>query len=162
MSRLIGTQQEINQLMVSLGETLERIKETTAGQSPAVLNRVPGSKEWSAVDILAHLRACADLWTYSIYAMLSIDHPELQEIHPRQWQRVLGYANLDFYKSYEAFHIQRQQLLSILKTLPVDGWQRSALIGSRKHTIYSQARRLDQHEQNHCQQIERLFLGNGE
>lgn len=48
--------------------------------------------EWLIVAILAHLRACDDVWSCSIYAMLVQDNPLLAAIHPRQWVKVTPYT----------------------------------------------------------------------
>jgi hypothetical protein len=37
------------------------------------------------VEILAHLRACDDLWSHSIYAMLAQDNPALPLLDERRW-----------------------------------------------------------------------------
>jgi hypothetical protein len=34
----------------------------TGGLAPAQLQAVPAPDQWSATEVLAHLRACADMW----------------------------------------------------------------------------------------------------
>jgi hypothetical protein len=86
------TPSEIQKHLFLLEETPRRIVACTAGLTEAQLRRPPGKGEWSAVTILAHLRACDDVWSYSIYAMLVQDNPLLPALHPRQWVRVTPYA----------------------------------------------------------------------
>jgi DinB superfamily len=49
------------QVLAVLAETPPRLLALTAGLAPAQLRIVPLPGEWSANDVLAHLRACADM-----------------------------------------------------------------------------------------------------
>jgi DinB superfamily len=137
-----------------------RIAAATAGVPPAALSQPPGGKAWSPAEVLAHLRACDDLWSHSIYAMLAEDRPVLPQIHPRRWARAAGFVTLDFRASLRAFRLKRAELVGVLRPLPAEAWRRSADIGGRAHTVYSQVRRLALHEQEHCNQLEQM-LGKG-
>lgn len=70
MSRLEATPDEIARQLALLNGTVGRLNAYTKGSSNSQLATPPDGKSWSVVQILAHLRSCADLWTYSIYAML--------------------------------------------------------------------------------------------
>ena len=48
------------QVLTLLAATPRHIGELTAGLAPARLRTRPGEDEWSANEVLAHLRACAD------------------------------------------------------------------------------------------------------
>src|SRR5487761_1341461 len=50
------------QVLTLLAETPARIAALTADLAPAQLHTPPNHDEWSANDVLAHLRACADVW----------------------------------------------------------------------------------------------------
>lgn len=51
-------------------------------------------REWSAVEILAHIRSSAEVWGYTIYAMIVLDSPTLEYIHPRDWDKKQAYKKL--------------------------------------------------------------------
>jgi hypothetical protein len=59
-----------------LAATPPRITALTAGLGPAQLHTAPAPDEWSANEVLAHLRACADMWDNCIKEDISctIDH----------------------------------------------------------------------------------------
>lgn len=130
---------------------------------------IPGSqlyfksvnKSWSANDVLAHLRACADVWGDCIAAILEQDHPTLQDIHPRTWIKETGYIGLDFHKSLQAFNRQRDALLKRLATLKNEDWLRTATIvkppTSRQQTVFHYVRRMAKHEKEHWFQFENLL-----
>jgi hypothetical protein len=117
----------------------------------------PDEKSWSANDILAHLRACADVWGKSIMAMLAEDHPTLRYVSPRSWIRKTDYPELAFHASFQAFTQQRNELLKALKPLTNEDWSRAAMINGREQTVFSYAQRITQHENEHYEQIEALL-----
>ncbi len=112
--------------------------------------------EWSVTEILAHLRACDDVWTMTIQQMLVIDNPELPEIHPQGWSKRMCYDQLEFDEMFTPFQLRRYELFRLLTSLEFEDWQRSCVINGRTHTIYSQVRRMALHEAQHCDDIELL------
>jgi len=112
---------------------------------------------WSANDILAHLRACADVWGRDIQAMLERDSPTLRHISPRTYIRKTNYLVLEFRASLQEFIEQRNLLMKKLKRLEENDWSLGAQIENRQHTVFSHVRRMAQHELGHWQQLELLF-----
>ena len=91
------------QLMTLLAEAPRRIAALTAGLAPARLHAAPNSDEWSANDVLAHLRACADVWGGSIVTMVREDHPTIRAISPRTWIHDTDYPDREFAPSLQAY-----------------------------------------------------------
>ncbi len=151
-----STPSEIQKALTGLEDTPRRLARTLS-LPPAKLSFRPDKKSWSASDVLAHLRACADLWTHSIYAMLAESNPTLPDINERKWAKVARYAELPFAESFEAFRLQRISLLRVLRGLPLESWERGAMILGRRHTVFTQSRRMAKHEMEHVQQIEDLL-----
>jgi hypothetical protein len=149
--------QEVKTYLALLKGTLARFSAAAAGQDEGRLSARPGPEAWSANQILAHLRGCADVWTHSIYAMLIEEVPELPNIAPRAWARRARYASRPFRDSFLAFSLQRQELLAVLRKLPAEEWDRTALIGGRVHSVFSQVRRMALHEEIHCEQLEQVL-----
>lgn len=153
------SQAAIDGHLETLVETPGRLAHHAADLDEARLSDSRHPDSWSAVELLAHLRACAEVWSGSVYMMLALDHPSLPRIHPREWQAVRGYAEAGFHRSLEAFRLQREEFVRVLNGLPLDAWARSCTIDSRTHTVFSQVRRMALHEAGHWQQIEALFDG---
>ena len=153
----------IEQVLTLLEATPPRLSALTEGLAPAQLRTAPAPGEWSANDVLAHLRACADMWGGYIMAMLAEDTPTLRAVNPRTWIEQTNYRELDFRPSLRAFTTQRADLLALLKPLPAEGWSRSAIVtGAGKPltlTVLSYAQRLARHERPHVKQIERIVIG---
>jgi hypothetical protein len=150
----------IEQTLSLLAAAPQRIAELTADLTPVQLRTAPGPDEWSAIEVLAHLRACADQWGGSIVAMLAEDHPTLRAINPRTWIKQTDYPELKFQPSFQAFAAQRAELLALLRPLPPASWSRGATMrGAGKpleRTVLSQAQRLAIHERPHLKQIESI------
>ena len=155
---MIVADAEIEQILKLLKQTPRRMVAASNGLANARLHFKPDENSWSANDTLAHLRACADVWGKGITAMITQNHPTLRYVSPRTWIRKTNYLELDFATSLQAFAQQRQELLKALKALARKDWLRGATFTAttrgREQTIFSYARRMAEHENEHCQQIE--------
>jgi len=148
---------EIQEYLGLLAKTPSRIKTIMKDADPARLHFRSDNKTWSANDILAHLRSCADVWGASIDRMLAEENPTVPYRHPRQWIKKTDYRELPFHESFQAFTTQRKKLLTVLKRLSFEDWSRAAIIKGREHTVFTQVRRMAMHENVHCEQIESLL-----
>jgi DinB family protein len=150
----------IEQLLTVLAEAPRRIAAMTAGLTPALLHAAPSEDEWSANDILAHLRACADVWGGSIVTMVREDHPTISAISPRTWIHDTDYRDREFGPSLQAYARQRAELLALLETLPPEGWARGGTFTGAgrilERTVLSEASAIVNHERPHVKQIERI------
>jgi hypothetical protein len=148
------------QVLALLTETPLRIAALTAGLLPAQLQAAPAPGEWSANEVLAHLRACADMWGNCIAEMIAHDHPTLRSINPRTWIDKTDYREQAFQPSLQAFTTQRTELLAVLEPLAPAGWSRAATVtGAGKileRTVLFYAQWLAEHERPHLKQIERI------
>jgi hypothetical protein len=151
------TRPEIQEFLEQLADTPRRLTVASANVDETRLRLKPDPSGWSALDNLAHLRACADVWGASIEAMLADDEPTLPDIHPRKWQKQVKYPKV-FVESLQAFIVQRKKLLEALKPLQFEDWSRGAQIGGRRHTVFTQVRRMAKHEAQHCEQIETILM----
>jgi hypothetical protein len=117
---------------------------------------------WSVSDILAHLRACSDVWGNSIIAMITRDNPTLRYVSPRSWMRKPTYLEQEFDAALESFTQERQKLVKALAELDEAGWiRRGTFTGAsprqRDQTVLSYSDRIVNHEQPHLDQIESLL-----
>jgi hypothetical protein len=146
----------IEQVLTLLAETPSRLEALTAGLERAQLQTAPND-EWSANDVLAHLRACADVWGGCIATIIAEERPTLRAVNPRTWITRTDYRELEFQPSLRAFAAQRAALLAVLELLPPDGWLRAATVtGAGKaleRTVLFYARWLAEHERPHVKQI---------
>jgi hypothetical protein len=151
-----------DQVLTLLAETPPRIESLTAGLSAAQLHASQNEGEWSANDVLAHLRACADMWGKCIVQIVTQEKPILRAINPRTWIKKTNYPQQKFRSSLRAFNAQRLYLLAFLGPLPDKDWARSATVtGAGKpleRTVRFYAEWLATHERTHVKQIQRITL----
>jgi hypothetical protein len=148
----------IEQILTLLAEAPPRLAALTADLEPAQLKSRPDHEKWSANEVLAHMRACADMWGGSIMTILAEDGPTIRAINPRTWIKQTDYRDLDFQLSLRAFANQRAELMAVLEPLPREGWSRSATVTGAgavlERTVLTYADGLARHEGPHVKQIE--------
>ena len=150
----------IEQVLTALAETPPRLTALTGNLASVQLHRPPGPDEWSLNDILAHLRACADMWGGYIRTILAEDRPTIRAMNPTTWIKQTNYPELEFRPSLRAFAAQRADLLDVMRPLPPKAWSRSATVTGggkpRQRTIMTYAQWLANHERSHLRHIQRL------
>lgn len=148
------------QILTMLADAPTRLANLTEGLSPAQLLALPEPDEWSARDVLAHLRACSDMWGKYILQILTEDRPTIKAVNPTTWIKQTNYGELDFQPSLHAFTDQRSELLAVLQPLSPKAWARAAMVTGagkpRERTAYTYALWLANHELSHIKQIERI------
>lgn len=148
------------QVLTLLAATPRRIIALTADLAPAQLHTSPTLGEWSANDVLGHLRACADVWGNCIETMIAEDTPTLRAINPLTWIKKTEYLELPFGQSLSSFAEQRAGLLAVLEPLPHEGWSRTATVtGAGKaleRTVLFYGQWLAGHERQHVKQVEHI------
>jgi hypothetical protein len=154
------TPRTVEQILRLLAATPARLASLTDGLPPARLLAPPEPGAWSARDVLAHLRACADMWGTYIVAILNEDRPTIKAVNPTTWIKQTNYREQQFQPSLQAFTAQRAELLAVLQPLAPDAWSRTATVTGagkpRERSVYSYARWLANHERSHIKQIERI------
>ena len=150
----------IEQVLTILAATPPRIAALTAGLAPAQLHSAPNRDAWTANDVLAHLRSCADVWGSCIEAIIAQDRPTIRAVNPTTWIKTTDYLEQEFQPSLHAFATQRTNLLAVLEPLAPAGWSRTATVtGAGKvleRTVLFYAAWLARHERPHIKQIERI------
>ncbi len=150
----------IQQVLALLDETPRRIAALTAGLAPAQSRTAPYHDGWSTNDVLAHLRACADVWGNCMAAVIAEDAPTLRAVNPRTWILKTDYLDLEFRPSLRTLAKQRDERLAVLKPLPREGWSRTATVtGAGKvleRTVLFYGQWMAGHERPHVKEIERI------
>ncbi|HEX9036991.1 MAG TPA: DinB family protein [Ktedonobacterales bacterium] len=147
----------IERTLALLAATPARFAELTAGLTPAQLRAAPSPGEWSANEVLAHVRACADVRGEPIYQIIAEDHPTFRAVNPLTWIKQTNYLDLDFASSLRAFAAQRAGLLAALEPLKPEGWERAATVAGAgaplTRTVHFYAQWVARHERPHVKQI---------
>jgi DinB family protein len=150
----------IEQVLTLLAETPTRIAAATRGLTEAQLHMPAERGEWSANEVLAHVRACADVRGEPIKTILAEKHPTFRAVNPRTWIKQTDYLDLEFRPSFRAFAKQRAQLLALLQGLPRKAWSRQATVtgagATLERTVLFYAEWVAIHERPHVKQVEQI------
>lgn len=159
MRKASTKESEIQAVLTVLSETPQHIARIARGLSEQQLHRKPAPDAWSAHEIVAHLRACAEVWGHSINRMLAEDHPTIRYVSPRGWIKKTDYLQQSFDDTLQAFSQQRVVLVRRLSKLSARGWARGATFTGttlgREATVLSYATRVADHEVRHLDQLRR-------
>ncbi|HET8569909.1 MAG TPA: DinB family protein [Candidatus Limnocylindria bacterium] len=118
----------VEQVLALLAATPTRIGAAAASLTPPQLRTRPARGEWSANEVLAHLRACADTRGDPIRTIIEEDRATFHAVNPLTWIERTDYLDREFGPSLRAFARQRADLLARLRALPPEGWSRSATV----------------------------------
>lgn len=150
----------MQQILAMLTESPPQMARILEGLTTEELHTSPSPGEWSARDVLAHLRACADVWGDCILTIISQDSPTIRAVNPRTWIEETDYREQAFESSFEAFRLQRTGLLDVLRPLSPNDWSRSAtVIGAGaplQRSVQYYANWTAVHESSHLKQMKKI------
>ena len=148
---------EISDLLNRLAGVPARIERAVTRLSDTDNHLVASNGEWSAGQILAHLRASDDILAHRLYAILTRDNPVLPAYDERRWAEIAGYSQVDFELSLRVFTLRRAELVTMLRQVALEDWQR---LGTHELkgaiSLFQVATSLVEHEEEHCAQLEAL------
>ena len=159
--RAAATGSEALQILTLLSETPKQITQIARGCSDRQLHRKPAPDAWSAREIVAHLRACAEVWGRSIDKMVTENHPTIRYVSPRGWIGRTDYLERSFRESLREFSHARVGLIETLRALDSAGWSRRATFTGTtlggEATVLCYATRIADHEVGHLDQLRRTL-----
>lgn len=143
-------------LVDRLEQVPERLARALEGQPQVPPPAAADSEEWSAAEILAHLRASDDILAYRAYAILVRDNPPMPVYDERRWAEVARYGVISPAASLVAFTVKRAELVRMLRHIPTADWERLGIHEiSGPRTLREVLTALVEHEEEHCAQLER-------
>ncbi len=150
----------VEQILTLLQAAPSHIATLTADLTPSQLQATPAPDEWSATDLLAHLRACADMWGGAILHIIQEDHPTFTAQNPVSWIKKTNYRTLPFAESFKAYQAQRQDLCAALQALSEKEWARTATVTvwntTYERSIFFYGQWLARHERTHLKQFAQI------
>lgn len=160
--RILKNQQGKDPVTI-LSSTPGKIARLLQGVSRKRLTTRPTKGKWSLAEILAHL-ADAELVTgFRMRLILGANRTAIQAFDQDVWAAFSRYEEQDPYLSLEAFRIQRERNVRLLKTLPKKMWGYYGIHSERgKETIRRVTQMLAGHDINHLRQVERIVRGKGD
>jgi hypothetical protein len=162
-----------------LARTPDDLAGAIRGRSAGELAQRPDSTNWSAVEIICHLRDIEEIGMMRFRMMLAMDDPKVlvvgaQPPNPAEWGLVGGellvdpnrwaderqYSRCDPTAALAAFRNRRAESLAFLARLTISQWER----GSRHPTLGRMTfgdwtALMAGHDDNHFDQLTRALAG---
>ncbi|MBI3637870.1 MAG: DinB family protein [Candidatus Rokubacteria bacterium] len=164
-----------------LARTADDLAVAMRGQDDAALGRRPDARNWSAKEIVCHLRDIEELCMLRYHAMLSMDAPKLfvvgisapdpvawgivgvgvpYPLDAERWAEERQYRRNDTAGALTAFRLRRDEALRLLGALTPAQWQRGGLVpGAGLMTIERFIAASAAHDDNHLEQLKRALAG---
>ncbi len=110
--------------------------------------------EWSAAEVLAHVRTSQDIIEPRIMAILSRDNPPLPAFDDGVWMQVGRYAFVPVPEALEIMRLKRRELVRVLRSIPLEAWSRTGVHEARGPiSVLDIVRGIAEHEDEHINQI---------
>jgi uncharacterized damage-inducible protein DinB len=159
MQRILGYIEGKDPLAV-LQATPRRIERLVTAATKKRLAARPAPEKWSVTEILAHLADVEIVQGVRLRMILGASGTPLQGFNQEVWAAFSEYASHDPRLSLEAYKVNRERTLRLLKSLPPKMWKCYGMHSERgKETVKRITEMMAGHDINHAGQIEALLKG---
>ncbi len=145
----------ISALATAPGVIIPMIREVPAH----ILKRRPSPAKWSAYEHACHLATSDVLFRDRLDLILSTTEPYIKSAAPTPEEEAGSYLDLDLDERLDAYVRERASLVTRLRDLSPDDWQKTAVHEAFDHySVFIMFRHLLNHEMLHAYRIEELLL----
>ena len=159
----------INARLNRLQRTPDEVGRAIADTSDAELGRRPDTRNWSAKEIVCHLRDVEELFQVRFHTMVALDEPRIlvlaasandlepwriggpigHPLDPARWAEERQYLRNDAREALAAFRRRWGEVLALLRVLSPSEWQRGGVHLARgRLTIADWVASLTAHDDN--------------
>ena len=146
--------------LARLVRTVDELAAAIRGQTDAAVSKRPDAKNWSAKEVVCHLRDAEELFMDRFTVIMAIDEPALVAATPDRWAEERQYLRDDVHAALATFRKRRDESLEFLKKLPAEACNRAGVHVTRgKITIDDLVSHMAWHDDNHLDQLKRALEG---
>jgi uncharacterized damage-inducible protein DinB len=153
--------------MATLDEQLARMERTVNDFAAVVKNvpdtqltKRPDSKNWSAKEVVCHVRDTEESFMTRFLSILAMDEPKFLPVEPDRWAVERQYQRNDVQEALAAFKTRREETLRFFRGLKPDQWERSGVHATRgRMTLKDFVELMAWHDDNHLDQLKRALDG---
>jgi uncharacterized damage-inducible protein DinB len=153
--------------MASTAEHLARMERTAGDLAAAIkgvpdvlLSKRPDAKNWSAKEVVCHLRDTEESFMARFEAMMAMDEPKFLPVEPDRWAADRQYLRNDAVEALQAFRARRDESLRFLRGLQPPQWERAGMHATRgRMTVTDFVELMAWHDDNHLNQLKRALNG---
>ena len=170
----------VDSLLGRLGETPRELVGALEGKPEHELLRRPDAQNWSATEIICHLRDVEELFQVRFHTILAVHEPTIfvlgasaselapwrvggalgHPLDPARWAEERQYSRNDPHEALAAFARRREDVLTLLRSLTAEDWQRVGVHPARgRLTLRGWVSSLAGHDDNHLDQLRRALDG---
>lgn len=152
----------IENTLAEMERAADDFTETVRGVSEAVLSRRPDEQNWSAKEIICHVRDTEEYFLSRFQMILSFHEPKFSPADAGRWATERQYLRNDVGEALTAFRQRRRETLSFIKEIKPAQWERTCIHAIRgRMTLRDYLNLLAGHDKNHLDQIKRALAGRG-
>ncbi len=152
--------QPVAQRLGRLARTADEIAAAIKGQNDAALSRRPDEKNWSAKDVVCHLRDTEEGFAGRFEMIVAMDEPKFLGIDPDRWAEDRQYARNDAAQALAAFRRRREENIAFVGKLSATELRRGGVHATRgRVTIDGFVAMMAWHDDNHLDQLRRALEG---
>jgi len=150
----------IEEQMARMERTPEDFAAAIRGVPEAVLAKRPDEKNWSATEVACHMRDTEESFMTRFQSVMVMDEPKFLAIEPDRWAADRQYLRNDAAEALQAFGARRREVLTFLRGLRPDQWERGGVHATRgRMTIRDFVALMAWHDDNHLDQLKRALAG---
>ena len=172
--------QPVSERVIRLGRTGSELAAAIDGRDADALGRRPDARNWSATEIICHLRDVEELFRARFHTILALDDPKIltlsaepadlaawgiggqvgNPLDPDRWAEELQYSRSDPSRALDAFRRRRSETIALLDSLTDAQWRRGGIHPQRgRLNMGAWVASLAGHDDNHLEQLKRALDG---
>jgi uncharacterized damage-inducible protein DinB len=130
------------------------------GKDDAAVSKRPDDKNWSAKEVICHLRDAEEGFMARFDVIMAMDDPRLTAVDTDRLARERQYLRNDVTEALAAFRKRREETLAFFRGLKGDQWKRGGIHAVRgRMTMDDFLSLIAWHDDNHLDQLERALDG---
>jgi uncharacterized damage-inducible protein DinB len=153
--------------MATLDEQLARMERTVndyaavvKNVSDAQLTKRPDSTNWSAKEVICHVRDTEESFMMRFLSIMAMDDPKFLPVEPDRWAVERQYQRNDVSEALAALKTRREETLRFFRGLKPEQWERGGIHATRgRMTLKDFVELMAWHDDNHLDQLKRALDG---
>jgi DinB superfamily len=150
----------LEEQMVRMERAADDFERAIAGVDDALLSRRPDDANWSAREVICHVRDIEESFMARLQIIMLMNEPKFLPVEPDRWAEERQYQRNDVMEALQAFRTRRDESLKFLRGLKVEQWERGGIHATRGHmSIKDFVGLMAWHDDNHLDQLKRALKG---
>ena len=153
--------------MAGIEEQLARMERTAndfaaaiKGVPDAALGKRPDATNWSAKEVICHIRDTEESFMARFQTIMAMDEPKFLPVEPDRWAADRQYLRNDAAEALDTFRARRDESIKFLLGLQPEQWERGGIHATRgRMTIKDFIGLMAWHDDNHLDQCKRALQG---